>query len=218
MAKHHPDARLLNEFAAGTLPLAQSACISLHLNYCEQCKRTQQRLQQMGAALFEDLSPQQVDDSLLNTVMARLDQEPEPLRYAPPAETEDGYPSLVQRLMQRDYEDLEWQRINSNLRISRLRTGDVDNEFALYHIKAGGTIPLHTHKGNELTLVLEGGFSDDEGHYTQGDFLFRDASQQHSPTADQDGDCICIGVLDAPIKFTEWKYRALNPFLKLRAE
>jgi putative transcriptional regulator len=172
----------------------------------------------MGAALFEDLSPQQVDDSLLNTVMARLDQEPEPLRYAPPAETEDGYPSLVQRLMQRDYEDLEWQRINSNLRISRLRTGDVDNEFALYHIKAGGTIPLHTHKGNELTLVLEGGFSDDEGHYTQGDFLFRDASQQHSPTADQDGDCICIGVLDAPIKFTEWKYRALNPFLKLRAE
>ncbi|QFU76350.1 transcriptional regulator [Halioglobus maricola] len=218
MAKHHPDARLLNEYASGTLPLAQSACISLHLNYCEQCKRTQQRLQQMGAALFEDLSPQQVDDSLLNTVMARLDQEPEPLRYAPPADTEDGYPSLVQRLMQRDYEDLEWQRINSNLRISRLRTGDVDNEFALYHIKAGGTIPLHTHKGNELTLVLEGGFSDDEGHYTQGDFLFRDASQQHSPTADQDGDCICIGVLDAPIKFTEWKYRALNPFLKLRAE
>lgn len=218
MAMHHPDTRLLNEYAAGTLPLAQSVCISLHLNYCDQCKRTVHKLQKMAAAMFEDLSPKQVDDSLLNTVFARIDEEPEPLRYAPPAQTEDGYPSLVQRLMHRDYHDLEWQRISSNLRISRLRTGDQDNEFALYHIKAGGTVPTHTHKGNELTLVLEGGFSDDEGHYTQGDFLFRDASHQHNPTADQDGDCICIGVLDAPIKFTDWKYRAVNPFLKLRAE
>ena len=67
-----------------------------------------------------------------------------------------------------------------------------------------------------MTLVLEGGFSDDEGHYGVGDFVMRDAEQQHSPTATRDRDCICIGVLDAPIKFTDWKYRAINPFLKIQ--
>ena len=72
MVKHHPDTRLLNEYSSGTLPLAQSACVSLHLHYCEQCRRAHQRLQQMGSALFEDLAPQQVDDSLLRTVFSRM--------------------------------------------------------------------------------------------------------------------------------------------------
>lgn len=217
MANHHPDTRLLNEYSSGSLPLAQSACVSLHLTYCEQCQRSHQRLQQLGSALFEDLAPQQVDDSLLRTVMARLDNEPEPLSYAKAGDEHDSYPGLVQRLMSRDYEDLDWKKITRDVRISRLRTGDIENEFALYHIKAGGSIPKHTHKGTELTLVLEGSFSDEDGHYKQGDFIMRDAEKVHTPTASQDRDCICIGVLDAPVKFTNWKYRSLNPFLKLQA-
>ena len=217
MVNHHPDTRLLNEFSSGALPLAQSACVSLHLKYCEQCQRSHQRLQQLGSALFEDLAPQQVDDSLLRTVMARLDEEPEPLSYSNQAEDRDNYPGLVQRLMAHDYDDLEWQKITADLLISRLRTGDVDNEFALYHIKAGGSIPQHTHKGTELTLVLDGSFSDEEGVYHEGDFLMRDAEHVHTPTAARTGDCVCVGVLDAPIRFTQWNYRPLNPFLKLHA-
>jgi len=215
MANYHPDTRLLNEYSSGTLPLAQSVCVSLHLNYCDQCRRAHQRLQQLGSALFEEMAPQQVDDSLLRTVMSRLDSEAQPLSYqSMPAS--DAPPPLIQRLMRGDYEDLGWDKVTSNVRISRLRTGDVDNEFALYHIKAGASIPKHTHKGTELTLVLEGGFSDEEGHYEVGDFIMRDAEHRHSPTATRDRDCICIGVLDAPIKFTDWKYRAVNPFLKIQ--
>jgi putative transcriptional regulator len=119
--------------------------------------------------------------------------------------------------MSADYDDLDWQRITSDLRIHRLRTGDVDNEFALYHIRAGGRIPKHTHRGTELTLVLEGAFSDEVGHYRQGDFIMRDAEQSHTPTASRDGDCVCIGVLDAPVQFQGWNYRMLNPFMKLHA-
>ncbi len=216
MANHHPDTRLLNEYSSGTLPLAQSVCVSLHLNYCEQCRRAHQRLQQLGSALFEEMSPQQVDDSLLRTVMARLDEEPQPLSYQS-TPSEDEPPPLIQRLMRGDYKDLQWDKISSDVRISRLRTGDVDNEFALYHINAGASIPKHTHRGTELTLVLEGGFTDEEGSYEVGDFVMRDAEHKHTPTAMRDRDCICIGVLDAPIKFTDWKYRAINPFLKLQA-
>jgi putative transcriptional regulator len=217
MINYHPDTRLLNEYSSGTLPLAQSVCLSLHLNYCEQCRRSHQRLQQLGAALFEDLSPQQVDDSLLRTVMSRLDDEPEPLQYQTTGASKEDCPPLIQRLMHGDYEDLEWKNISKKVHISRLRTGDVDNEFALYRIDAGASIPKHTHKGTELTLVLEGGFSDEEGNYEVGDFIMRDAQQQHSPTATRDRDCICIGVLDAPIQFTDWKYRPINPFLRLQA-
>lgn len=218
MINSHPDSRMLNEFSAGSLPLAHSTCVSLHLTYCSHCQRESRKLQQMGGALFERLSPCEVDSSLLDSVMARLD-EPAPLSYEVPvsANGADQTPALMQRLMKGEYQDLEWDRVSSGLQISRLRTGDTDNEFALYHIKAGQTIPRHTHKGTELTLVLEGSFSDEEGVYQRGDFLMRDAAHEHTPTAAKSEDCICIGVLDAPIKFTGWNYRVLNPFLSLQA-
>ena len=67
-----------------------------------------------------------------------------------------------------------------------------------------------------MTLVLEGGFSDADGNYHEGDFLLRTPGEVHAPTALQSEDCICLAVLDAPLKFTDWKFRWMNPFLKLR--
>ena len=217
MINYHPDARLLNEFSAGTLPLAQSTCVSIHLDYCSHCRRQHRQLQQMGAAMFDRLAPAQVDDSLLQGVMARLD-EPAPLSHELRSAPDDDTPALMQRLMTGDYADLPWKKMTSALHVTQLKTGDPAHEFALYHIKAGGSVPQHTHRGTELTLVLDGSFSDEEGVYQQGDFLIRDAEHVHTPTATQSADCICIGVLDAPIRFTGWKHRALNPFLRLQAQ
>lgn len=219
MIKHHPDARLLNEFAAGSLSLAQSLCVAAHLNYCETCRRHHKQLQQLASAMFENLAPQTVDNSTLAAVLNRLDEK-SPLSHQSSDSLVEGedYPALIQRLIHGDFQDLPWKRINSKLKISRLRTGDRENEAALYHIRAGGSIPEHTHKGNELTLVLEGSFSDEEGVYQQGDFLMRDSGHKHTPTAAKTGDCVCLGVLDASIEFTGWNYRLLNPFLRLNAQ
>lgn len=217
MAKYHPDNQLLNEYAAGSLPLAQSLCVSLHLNYCEQCRRNHGRLQQMASSMFEKLPPQPVDEGALDSIMARLDDAP-PLSFSGPAVTaDDSYPALVQRLMAGSYDELDWKRVTPDLKISRLRTGDGDSEVSLYHIRAGGSIPRHTHRGNEMTLVLDGAFSDEKGTYLTGDFILRDGEDVHTPTATRSGDCICLAVLDAPIKFKSWQYRPLNPFMTLNA-
>ncbi|MCR9185227.1 MAG: ChrR family anti-sigma-E factor [Halieaceae bacterium] len=217
MAKFHPSVDLLTEYVAGILPLAQSACISAHLNYCPQCQQQSARLQDLGAVLFDSLTPVPVGDALLNTVLARLDEEP-PLSYRRAQDPAVGrLPALLQRLMKGDFSELSWNKITSSLGISYLKTGDPGYEFALYHIKAGGKIPEHTHRGSEMTLVLQGGFSDAAGSYHEGDFLFREASDTHAPTALQSEDCICLAVLDAPLRFTGWKYRWMNPFLQLRA-
>ena len=217
MAKFHPSVDLLTEYVAGILPLAQSACISAHLNYCPQCQQQSARLQDLGAVLFDSLTPVPVGDALLNTVLARLDEEP-PLSYRRAQDPAVGrLPALLQRLMKGDFSELSWNKITSSLRISYLKTGDPGYEFALYHIKAGGKIPEHTHRGSEMTLVLQGGFSDAAGSYHEGDFLFGEASDTHAPTALQSEDCICLAVLDAPLRFTSWKYRWMNPFLQLRA-
>ena len=216
MTTFHPELELLTEHAAGNLPLAQAACVSVHMNYCQQCQRAVGKLQDLGAVLFDGLQGEPVGDVQLNAVLARLDEEA-PLSYATaPAWAAGRTPAILQRLMSGDFTDLVWKKITRSLNISYLKTGDTDYEFALYHIKAGGRIPEHTHRGSEMTLVLEGGFSDSEGSYHQGDFILRRPTDVHAPTALQSEDCICLAVLDAPLKFTGWKYRWLNPFLQLR--
>tara|TARA_R110002049_G_scaffold152916_5_gene317087 strand:- start:3450 stop:4100 length:651 start_codon:yes stop_codon:yes gene_type:complete len=213
MTNFHPDLELITEYTAGSLPLAQAACVSVHVNQCQRCQRTAEQLAELGASLFEALEPVPVGDDLLNLVLERLDDE-KPLEYAKP-KSSNGTPALLQRLMRGDFSDLNWRNIGSTLRISHLKTGDPDHEFALYHIRAGGRIPEHTHRGTEMTLILEGGFSDANGSYHKGDFLIRRPGDVHAPTALQSEDCICLAVLDAPLKFTDWKFRWMNPFLKL---
>ena len=216
MSNFHPDLDILTEYAAGTLPLAQSACVSLHVSQCKQCQRSVAQLEELGASLMQSMEPIPVGDTQLNAVLARLDEE-KPLEYAREQQRREGTPAILQRLMRGDFSDLSWKKIGSAMRISYLKTGDTEHEFALYHIKAGGRIPEHTHRGGEMTLVLEGGFSDANGSYHAGDFLYRRPGDVHSPTALQSEDCICLAVLDAPLKFTDWRFRWMNPFLKLRA-
>jgi putative transcriptional regulator len=215
MTNFHPDLDLVTEFAAGSLPLAQSACVSLHITQCRRCQSIAGQLTDLGASLFQALQPVPVGDDLLNSVLARLDEEM-PLAYAKPKDSASATPAILQRLMRGDFSDLSWKNIGSTLRISYLKTGDPKHEFALYHIRAGGRIPEHTHRGCEMTLVLEGGFSDADGSYHKGDFLIRRPGDVHAPTALQSEDCICLAVLDAPLRFTDWKFRWMNPFLKLR--
>jgi putative transcriptional regulator len=217
MASHHPDLDFLTEYASGALPLAQSACVTAHLNYCRDCQRLASSLLEVGAAMFERVTPAPVGEALLDNVLARLDEEP-PLSYAAASSLPASrMPPILQRLMAGDFSELVWKQITRTLSISYLRTGDPSFELALYHIRAGGRIPEHGHRGSELTLVLQGGFSDADGSYHPGDFIYRRSDEVHAPTALQDEDCICLGVLDAPLKFTQWQYRWLNPFLSLRA-
>ena len=217
MIRHHPELDILTDYAAGTLSLAQAACVSVHLNYCDSCARSVSQLQAVGSSLFEALDPEPVGDALLNRVLERLDDDA-PLSYERPAlSQQDATPALLRRLMAGDFSDLSWKNVTRALRSTQIKTGDPQFEFSLIHIRAGGQIPAHDHRGSEMTLVLEGGFTDDRGSYSTGDFIYRSRNDVHAPQAFADEDCICLAVVDAPLRFTTWKYRWMNPFLRLQA-
>lgn len=71
----------------------------------------------------------------------------------------------------------------------------------ILRIEAGAAVPRHTHKGQELTLCLVGGFSDGRGAYGPGDVSLADPSVRHQPKADEDGACFVLAVTDAGLKF-----------------
>jgi putative transcriptional regulator len=79
----------------------------------------------------------------------------------------------------------------------------------------GSVMPVHSHRGHEFTLVLAGGFRDGSQQFLPGDFAVRDASHRHQPIVDDDGQCLCLVVLDAPLRLTGAVGRLLNPFLRI---
>jgi putative transcriptional regulator len=124
-------------------------------------------------------------------------------------------PRALRRLVPSGLEALEWSRAGA-LRTSRLAFGDRAREVTLQHIAAGGRVLEHGHRGNEITVVLRGSFSDRDGCYGEGDFMLRGPQHVHRPEVGTGGDCLCLAVLDAPLRLAGLLGVVANPFMRIR--
>jgi putative transcriptional regulator len=71
-------------------------------------------------------------------------------------------------------------------------------------------MPSHTHHGVEVTLVLQGSFSDPLGRYMRGDIAIADDEIDHKPVAGSEQDCICFAVTEGPVRLTGPVARLFN--------
>lgn len=218
MIHHHPDTEMLTDYAAGSLGFGRSLCVSVHLENCPRCRSRVQQLDAVGASLLENLAPVAVAEDGLQQLLARLDGEPiraiKPV-VARPLEV-PGVPRALAKLVPHGLENVAWQRVTRELDTAVLPVGEDRDQVSLIRMKPGGTIGEHRHAGDELTVVLKGGFSDHGGVFKAGDFVRLGRGNPHQPIAHQNEDCICLAVQDAPIQFTGFWSRMLNPFLRVR--
>jgi len=84
----------------------------------------------------------------------------------------------------------------------------------LLRIRGGAAMPQHSHDGDELTLVLQGAFGDEGGHFARGDLAMTDDHVDHRPVADIGIDCICLTVTTDNLRLTGPFMRFLNPFMR----
>jgi putative transcriptional regulator len=212
---HHPDNAMLVEFSAGTLPTAAAICVSAHLHFCQKCRDELMRLDQVGSQLMAKAEPADVDDSLLDTVMANIDEADAAPSKSTAEETDNGFPFSVNRLLYNPDHRPIWKRLSGSVDVARFKTGQSDYEVALHRICAGGKTPKHDHQGTEYTVVLKGSFSDERAVYNEGDFLVRQPGDVHQPMGAQIGECICLSALDAPIKLTNPLGFLMKPLLRI---
>lgn len=230
MSAHHPDDILLLDYSAGSLSVAQALAVSVHLCFCNHCRSQLKKLNSIGGVLLENAKPASVDEHAFELLMKKIDKVSATEHTAKTADNESlatrvvaqsasartskNFTNPLTKLLPTPLSDLPWQQQTSEIAkfdlSSRLNLNGL--QVALQKIAAGARVPTHTHRGTELTVILSGGFSDELGVYHTGDFIARDGSHKHSPTALQNDDCICLTILDAPIKFTGWQ-RIFNPFL-----
>jgi len=94
-----------------------------------------------------------------------------------------------------------WNRLTRG--VSRLDlSGNSYVHTHLYRIEPGAAVPQHSHRGDEYTLVVQGGFSDHVGSYGPGDICRKSPSDTHQPIADDDGVCLALAISEGGLKFT----------------
>jgi len=219
----HPTSDWLSAYTAGTLGLGQSLCVAAHLDFCRQCRQNMARLNQLGGELMQDLTPRPSANLSLDKLMARIEAmpalqpTPEPQQTnakAAVAPAAKGVPRSLRKLIPEGYQKLKWSRISPSIRMAELCRDNNGFKVELLRIKPGGASPTHSHLGDELTMILQGSFSDEAGVYHTGDFMACDQRHTHTPVASLDRECICLTVTQAPIQLTGFFGRWLNPLLR----
>lgn len=74
----------------------------------------------------------------------------------------------------------------------------------LARLPGGRRMPLHTHGGSEVSLILEGGMQDGPAHLRSGDWSALGAGTCHSPAADADG-CFALVRVEGGLRFAGWR-------------
>lgn len=229
MISYHPDSRFLTDFASANLPMAQAMCVSAHLEFCGKCRAHIQQLKEIGGHLLAQIEPAEVESHSFEDLMARIatgeqaQPVPEDLAFSevspevpPKCSSVMFLPKAVRRLSNGSLQNLGWAQFGKELRIAPLPIAGEVCETSIYDIRAGGKMPEHEHRGEEITVLLKGSFSDAEGTYSRGDFVVRNAGETHQPTATQDTDCICLVCLESPVRPKGWFYRLLEPYIQYR--
>jgi len=212
--KHHPSRAMLVDFSAGNLGTAESICVSAHLHFCDQCRNELMRLDQVASQLMTEAKPQTINEDLFDSVMSKIDALPEaPTKVE--IEEKSDFPHTVAKLINETESAPNWRRMSSSVDVARFQTGQNKFEVALHRICAGGKTPHHGHNGTEFTVVLKGSFSDEQAVYSEGDFLLRGPGDEHQPMGAQNGECICLSALAAPIKLSSPLGFLMKPWLRI---
>lgn len=220
MIKHHPADELLLDYAAGALGEGPALAVATHAAMCAECQEQVAVLEGVGGALLESIVGEPVADDLLDRTLAMLDA-PVADPVAVMRVDDDGSEQVPEPLLSyigRGLAHLAWRRVGGIMTAveeARLPLAAKNIKVALMRLKAGSLMPMHSHRGNEYTLVLDGGFSDGGHQYGPGDFVARDPSHEHQPVVDDDGECLCLVVLDAPLRLSGAMGRIINPFLRI---
>ena len=218
--RHHPDDDLLLSYASGAAEEAVALVIATHLAFCAQCRDAVALMETIGGNLLEDLPPVALSQTAFAGTAARLDQAKpfaRPARAASRGASAragatiiEATPEPLRSYLGGDLPSVRWWRMGPSLAYKPLfRRGRTS--VKLLRAAPGTDAGAHSHRGLELTLVLQGGFTDVTGSYGPGDLQVSDSALSHNPIADAGEDCINLAVTTDSLKFENLLQKIAGP-------
>jgi putative transcriptional regulator len=194
----HPGDELLLAYASGASDEAVSLLVATHLALCPACRLVVQAFERAGGAVLSALGPTAISDDLLERAMARLDENGASARTTV-STIDDRVPEPLRSYVRGDI-DKGWIPIGNGISFRPLRTRG-HARARLLRGGPGSVVPMHTHRGNELTLVLIGTLIDNDLRFRRGDVQTATPAIRHTPVVGEGEVCINLAVTDAPLVF-----------------
>ncbi|NKB35177.1 MAG: hypothetical protein GKR91_18930 [Pseudomonadales bacterium] len=217
-ANFHPSTELLQKFAAGTLSGGMNVAISAHVELCELCRKQTSELEAKATIDWlqtpADDNGAEYSDMIANIIShPQLNKAEEKKSILSEMHMLDHSVSLPKVLAKAAAEGLVWKKLGGGINQAQISLDD-ETQCEFIYMQPGSQTPVHKHQGSEVTLVLDGSFSDELGQYGRSDFIMRTSIDVHQPRSDE--GCLCFAVLDKPLTFTKGIARLLNPLNNYR--
>lgn len=216
---HHIDDATLAAFSSGAMRMPLSVVVATHLGLCAACRARLLQADAVGGLLVQQQEPAALSAGARDAVLARLDEgAPAPAAPVPTAAAAthdpDVLPTPLQGYFGPRYSTLRWRMLVPG--VHRVRAaGQGADGLMLLRIAAGKSMPLHSHAGSEVTLVLKGAYRDELGRFGPGDLVDLDGDTLHRPVTEPGEPCICLAATDAPLRFPGRLARMLQPLFGL---
>jgi len=213
---HHPAGELLVDYAAGTLSQAEALLISLHLEFCAECRHAASVALDVGGALLEAIEPIVLAPSAFQRTLQAIDAAPvsidSVIRSAPTFAV--SWPAPLRNRLAA-VPPAGWRKLPAGFRALRVPFKDQSSRVWVMNAP-GGRGPLrHTHVADEWTVVLQGGFSDETGTYAAGDFAYMGSGDEHTMVAEPGEGCLCVVLVREPPRYLTLMGKLLAPLLRL---
>lgn len=195
---------LMAQYASGGLSAPASVLVEAHLELRTDNRKFVGELETIAGLALEQVVPSELEkrnDVLASIFASPADSVTDVIEI--PANDNDNFslPSSLRRFVGLDVDDIPWRTKLPGFKEYDL--GEIDGcHVNMFWIRPGRTMPAHTHKGCELSIVLDGAFTDERGRFGQGDISIADASVDHRPKAESERPCIGFAVLDDGLKLT----------------
>ncbi|MFT6558146.1 ChrR family anti-sigma-E factor [Sneathiella sp.] len=213
--KHHIGDDTLMAYVNGTLTETISVVVATHLALCPECRKNVQLMEDIAALYLVDSEPGGVMSTPPSVDMLEQDDPSADLSFTTEY-VDKGVPAPLASQLPMHLEDIPWKKLIPGVSHYPLSVSNGSRKkgvLRLLKISPGTPIPEHSHTGQEITMILKGSYIDELGRFQSGDIADLDSTITHQPVADTDKDCICLIATDAPLKFSGFFSKLLQPLV-----
>jgi len=99
-------------------------------------------------------------------------------------------------------DELEWQPFRDGVRLYQIygTMGAPGPSACLLRFEVGAMVPRHAHTGYEHIIVLDGGQTDDRGHYSAGTVLISPPGSDHAIISEE--GCLILAIYQSQVSFS----------------
>lgn len=214
--RHHPEDDVFVKYIAGQYDTAYSLVLATHISQCVKCQNTVALQQEIGGQALTIQEPVRMDVSALD-LLERAKPE-ESLIDQTQADKSERFgiqiPAILNSFLGKPMDKIKWQRISPFLKQHVLEVDGKATARLLWMAPGKATAP-HGHSGEEMTMILCGGYYDGDEAFTKGDLHIVDHAAPHMPVAMKDGPCLVLAATDSPLLFSGILPKLLQPIFRI---